>query len=288
MRKIYSYEENKKRFIGGANHQYIPWAEPPYKIVFKNCTKYDLRIVRQYVFMPEVRLNAGEIKNFPINEVCSRFLVDTPNGTFWCEERGGVIATRELRQGFLKEDVVPIWNNGVIEFRHMPKKWTLQKRSIRPVQNPAYQIKVRNWTPYDILIWLDDDIIDIVKSRCINTVFLPSGNHMLHFDTKEEEYGCHDEYFGDFIGSINGCQMGIIEDFLNIEPSWAEILKRKLSYSGWYKIEKVSNFKKRMFFWEHFEGPALEEPFIKNLYSHYDTSKKEVEIRCNTIDYRLI
>lgn len=282
MRKIYSYVADRRDFIEDANHQYVAWAKPPYEIVFKNCTEYDLKVLGQ---QNSFILSKGESKTRSSDNCFSRFVVNTPNGKFWFDEEGGVIVGREVRQGL--EDVVPILNNGVIEFRHRPKKWTLKNRSIKKVQNPAYQIKVRNCTPYDIIIWLDNDMIDVVKSKWINTVSLPSGNHMLYFDTKEEEYVSHDKYgiWDDFIGPVNGCQMGIIEDFLNLEPSWKEIIDRKRGYAGWFEVEKI--FKERMFFWQHFVGPGSIEPFIRELCSRYDAKKKEIEIVCNTIDYRL-
>lgn len=290
MRKIYSYEGDRWEFVEDANHQYAAWKRPAqtYEITFKNCTKYDLAIVSESSTQ-WIKLYENESQTLSSKYWISRFWVNTPHGKFWFDEEGGVITGRELRQGFLQNDVVPILNNGVIEFWHMPRKWSLQKRSIKPVQNPAYQVKVRNCTPYDVIIWLDNDIIDVVKSKWTNTVRLPSGNHMLHFDTKEEEYVFHDKFgnWDAFIGSLNGCQMGIIEDFLHIEPSWQTIIDKRRGYAGWYAVEKTETFRDRMFFWQNFTGPGSIEPYIAHLYTGYNAKKKEIEIRYNTIDYRL-
>lgn len=285
MRKIYSYEDDRWEFVENANHQYVAWARPPYEITFKNCTKYDLAIGS----MKWMSLNKGESKTVPSDYSISRFWVNTPHGKFWLDEEGGVITGREVRQGPLQNDVVPISNDGVIEFRHMPKKWSLKNRSIRPVQNPAYQVKVRNRTPYDVIIWLDNHIIDVVKSKWINTVYLPSGNHMLYFDTKEEEYVFHDKFgnWDAFIGLVNGCQMGIVEDSLSIEPSWQTIINKMRGYAGWCEVEKIDTFRDRMFFWQAFTGPGSIEPYIAHLYTNYDAKKKEIDLAYNTIDYRL-
>lgn len=289
MRRVYSYEDDRWEFVENTNHQYVAWVRPPYEIMVKNCTKYDLMIVSQEGSMSWLKLNKGERKKFSSEYWISRFWVNTPHGKFWFDEEGGVITGRELRQGFLRNDVVPIFNDGVIEFRHMPQKWSLQKRSIKPVQNPAYQVKVRNRTPYDIIIWLDNDIIDVVKSKWINTVCLPSGNHMLYFDTKEEEYVFHDKFgnWDAFIGPVNGCQMGIIEDFDHIEPNWQTIMDKRRGFAGWYAVEEIQDFRNRMLFWQCFTGPGSIEPYIAHLYTSYDANKKEIDLAYNTIDYRL-
>lgn len=289
MRKIYGYETDSWRFVEDANHQYVPWLEPC-EIVFRNYTQYDLMLVRQEGAMPWMELKRGQSKTVSSdNWLISRFFVKMPNGMFWFQEECGVIIGREVRQGFLQNEVVPIHNNGAIEFLHMPKKWTLEKRSIKKVHNPAYQVKVCNHTPYDVIIWLDDDIIDIVKSKWINTLSLPSGNHMLWFDTKEEECLSHDKFsiWEDFLGPVNGCQMGIIEDFSNVEPSWQKIIDRMRGYAGWYEVEKIDAFKERMFFWQHFIGPGSIEPFIRHLYATYAAKEKNIDIWYNTIDYRV-
>ncbi len=289
MRKIYSYETDRWKFVKSANHEYIAWAKTPYEMVFKNCTKYKLMVVREAGSMQWMYLGEGETKTISSDYLVSRFWVNTPNGKFWFDEEGGVIIGRQVRQGFLQNDVVPVLNDGVIEFRHMPKKWMLQKRSIKSFQNPAYQLKVHNCTPYDVIIWLDDDIIDIVKSKWVNTVCLPGGNHMLYFDTKEEEY-LHCDKFGicdKFIGPVNGCQMGIIENSLYLEPSWKMIIQKRRRYSGWYEIDESDYGRERMFFWQNFTGPGSIEPYIQHLCASYTTKQKEITIWYNTIDYRL-
>lgn len=289
MRKVYSYEADRWRFVENANHQYVSWAEPPYEIVFKNSTKYDLEVLKWDGSREWMSLKKGESKTVPFNYSIVRISVKTPKGKFEFDEEGGVVVARQIRQGSLQNDVVPISNDGVIEFRHMPSKGTLENYSIRKVQNPAYQVKVSNRTPYDVMIWLDNDVIGIVKSNWISTMALPSGNHMLYFDPKEEECVRHDRFniWETFIGPVNGCQMGIIEDFSQIEPSWQTIIDKRRGYAGWYKVEKTDDFRDRMFFWQHFTGPASIEPCIRNFYANYDAEKKKIEILYNTIDYRL-
>lgn len=135
------------------------------------------------------------------------------------------------------------------------------KSKVAPLKNLAKIVKAYNFTPYDIAISYENNVLQKLRGRkenerCTSAFLGIPLDGILYVDTLFEEIVWMDEY---------KCPKGTI---LRVNGACMEISKGQYVTKG------------------TIIGPAPMEPYIRHLYVSF-RKDMEIEIWCNTIDFRI-
>ena len=136
---------------------------------------------------------------------------------------------------------------------------------ISPLEKPAKMIRVCNFTSYDIIISIENTVVQKIEAKkegekCASKFVGIPTNGVVYIDTVSEEIAWKDNYNirENAILRVNGCCIKIDDEECS---------------------ECISVI-----------GPGLSEPYIRHLYASFRKNLEyegDINIYCNTIDYRL-
>lgn len=265
-RKVYGNLEDCNGYIQDKNHKAIVWKTHPFCFILENKTQY----------MLEVRRKNGEFLGmiFPKRKkeiLCKKWwdgeikviAKDIPQlNCQFCVE-SGVMVERSWteKEENIQEYLVPIFKSGKVEIitcdnpeANFGKK-TRYKEEPLLEGNLTMKVKIKNKAPYDVVLSMGDRILCEIKSKEEKVVLLPR-NGVLYIDTELEEV----EYVSNNLKEkkilrVNGCCIEIIDGKV-------------------FKNHSV-------------QGVLPSEPYIRFLYACSESSLKEMDIYCWTIDWQL-
>lgn len=267
MREYYGELVECNDYRDDKSHKAIPLKRGGFKFELNNDTEYVLK-----VSIGDENSYANQKLIEPKGKICIRinnYMVDIFVST---KENGGMKCNFTIEDGCMvkrnadkyivgKSYIVPIFKNGRVTTVNCkdcrPNLGVKPKYEITTLKNAKRKLKVRNCSPYDIIISIDNNIIQKIERRKVNKE--PSSKYIeipedgiLYIDTLAEEVFWKK---GDSIIKVNGCQVEYTEK----------------------STTKVT-----------ITGPGSTEPYIHNLYvSPDDDYFKSISIWYNTIDFRL-
>ena len=270
MRKYYGSIEDCKQYKNDSNHQAVVWKEFPFDFVVENTTEFPVEVHQKpsWLKKPAI-LNPGEKVTITSNNwgdgTVAVIKCDDDNvGCFFSISQGGMIErSYDQECDSDKLHIAPVFDDSVVKIVTCkncgPNLGIVTAYNIVPIENPAKSITVRNGTLYDIILWVEDQIVAKIKSKETAEVGIYN-SCLLRVDTAEEEILWESDGINKYkkILRVNGCCIEIING----------------------KVES-----------QHFiVGPEESEPYVRFLYetsSKLDENDPDLTIWCNTIDYRL-
>lgn len=273
MREYYGELSDCLEYIVDKNHKAIPWQDYEFYFEFHNSTNYTLILKRgHYSFatvMPKEKIQI-KVDKWGDGEI---FVYAKEDQSLKCDfdvERGCMIKRNLVKHMEGKVYIAPIFKNGIITIVECdncgPNFGVKPQYKISPLEKPAKTVKVCNFTPYDLVISIENTVVQIIKAKkkqndkCSSTFVGIPLNGIIYVDTVFEEIAWKDAYkiYEDAILRVNGCCIkidnGSCSDYVSVV------------------------------------GPALSEPYIRHLYASLRKSFEydgDINIYCNTIDYRL-
>lgn len=272
MREYYGELSNCLEYVEDKNHKAIPWKDYAFSFEFQNSTNYTLELKRGYSFEtvgPKEKIQI-QVNKWGDGEI---FVSAKEDSSLECNfdiERGCMIKRNLVEHMEGKVYIAPIFKNGVITIVTCencgPNLGTKPEYKIIPLEKPAKRIKVCNFTPYDLIISTENTVVQRIEANKKRNEKCPSKfigiplNGIIYIDTVFEEIVWKDRYkvYEDAILRVNGCCIRIDDG-------------------------KCSEYVSVI-------GPALSEPYIRHLYASFNKMfeyKGDINIWCNTIDYRL-
>ena len=270
MREYYGELESCLKYIENKSHKAIPWKDYQFSFEFQNSTKYTLELKRKKNYNSFATVRPKETIRIQIDRYGEGeiFVSTKENAELECDfevECGCMIKRNSVEPERGKVYIAPVFKNGIITIVTCsncgPDLGVKPQYKVVQLKKIGKFIKVCNFTPYDIIISTEKKVIQMVEARkdekCTSKIIGIPLNCTLYVDTASEEFAWKDKYgiFEDAILRVNGCCIRINNG----------------SYHGCITII----------------GPVLEEPYIHHLYAGFDQSSEELEIWCNTIDYRI-
>ena len=275
MREYYGELSNCLEYIEDKKHKAIPWKDYEFSFKFHNSTNYTLELKRKgkhYSFAtvePKEELQI-QVDKWGDGEIFVYAKEDMKLKCNFDIERGCMIKRNLVEHIKDKVYIAPVFKNGIITIVTCdncgPNFGKEVKYKISPLEKPAKMIKVCNFTPYDIIISMENAVIQRIESnnkrneKCHSKFVGIPLNGIIYIDTVSEEITWKDDYGvrEAAILRVNGCCIKINNGSCS---------------------ECISVI-----------GPELSEPYIRHLYATFRRNLKyegDVNIRCNTIDYRI-
>lgn len=274
MREYYGELSNCLKYIEDKNHKAIPWKEYSFSFEFHNSTNYILELKRWNFYnhsfatvRPKEKIQV-QVNKWGDGEIFISAKEDISLKCNFDIERGCMIKRNLVEHMKGKVYIAPIFKNGIITIVTCnncgPDFGVKPEYKIRPLEKPAKMIKVCNFTSYDIIISTENTVIQRIEAnsneKCPSKFVGIPLNGIIYIDTVSEEIVWKDNYnvYEDAIVRVNGCCIKI---------------------NNGSCLECVSVI-----------GPALSEPYIRHLYASFRKILKyegDINIRCNTIDYRI-
>ncbi len=273
MREYYGELSNCLKYIEDKNHKAIPWKDYAFSFEFKNSTNYTLVLKRGYYGFatvgPKEKIQI-QVDKWGSGEI---FVSAKEDSSLECNfdiERGCMIRRNLVKHMEGKVYIAPIFKNGVITIVTCencgPNLGVKPQYKISPLEKPTKTVKVCNFTPYDLIISTENTVVQRIEANKKRNEKYPSKfigiplNGIIYIDTVFEEIAWKDRYkvYEGAILRVNGCCI---------------------------KIDNGSCFE-----YVSVIGPALSEPYIRHLYVNFRKNfeyEGDINIYCNTIDYRL-
>ena len=275
MREYYGELSNCLEYIEDKNHKAIPWKDYAFSFEIHNSTKYTLELKRGKfynsfaILRPKEKLQI-QIDKFENGEI---FVSAKEHLNLECNfevERGCMIKRNLVEHMEGKVYIAPVFKNGVITIVTCddcgPDLGAKHKQQIIPLEKPAKIVKVCNFTNYDLSISTENKVVQIIRvnkkkdKKCTSKFVGIPLNGVLYIDTLFEEIAWKDSHkiYEDAILRVNGCCI-------------------KINNGNYCEYTSII-------------GPALSEPYIRHLYPSFGKDLEyegDINIRCNTIDYRL-
>ena len=222
------------------------------------------------IYLVIISLYLDELESGIIGAVLGIILDSSVGGLFG--SNGLIFFGVAYMVSYIKDKVyiAPVFKNGIITIVTCdncgPNFGKEVKYKISPLEKPAKMIKVCNFTSYDIIISMENAVIQRIESnnkrneKCHSKFVGIPLNGIIYIDTVSEEITWKDDYGvrEAAILRVNGCCIKINNGSCS---------------------ECISVI-----------GPELSEPYIRHLYASFRRNLKyegDVNIRCNTIDYRI-
>ncbi len=272
MREYYGELENCLEYIEDKNHKAIPWKMGAFTFEVQNDTEYTLELKSGNCYNSFATLRPKEktqiwVDKFRSIEV-SVYAKGESNLECSFEVEFGCMIKRNLVEHMEdKVYIAPTFKNGIVTIVTCndcgPNFGVKPKYSIIPLEKPARIIKVCNFTDYDLIISTENKVVQIIEAnkeknkKCTSKFVGIPLNGVLYIDTLFEEIAWKDKrkIFGDAILRVNGCCIKIRNGYC-------------------YEYTSIL-------------GPVPSEPYIRHLYAVFSEYRSDVDIRCNTIDYRI-
>ena len=270
MRKYYGCIEDCTQYKNDSNHQAVVWKEFPFDFVVENTAEFAVEVRQKPAWekLPTV-LNPGEKVTITCNKwgdgtVAVIKCDDDAVGCFFSISQGGMIErSYDEECDSDKLHIAPVFDGSVVKIVTCkncgPNLGIVPEYNIVPIDNPARVITVKNSTLYDIILWVEDQIVAKIKSKETAEVGVYN-SCLIRVDTAEEEIlwesNCINKYRK--ILRVNGCCI----EFINGQVNGQRFIL----------------------------GPEESEPYVRFLYetsSKLEENDPDVTIWCNTIDYRL-
>lgn len=271
MREYYGELIDGNSYRDDKRHKAIPLKKGGFNFELNNDTEYLLKVSighensyeNQKLIEPKGKIFI-RINNYMVDI----FVSTKENGGMKCNftiEAGCMVKRNADKYIVGKPYIVPIFKNGKVTIVNCkdcrPNLGVKTKYKITTLKNAKRKLEVRNCSPYDIIISINNNIIQKIEGRKVNKE--PSSKYIkipesgiLYIDTLSEEIFWKDEYniYGDSIIKVNGCQVEYTEK----------------------SATKVT-----------IPGPGSTEPYIHHLYvSPNDKYFNSIDIWYNTIDFR--
>lgn len=273
MREYYGELSNCLEYIEDENHRAIPWKDYEFSFELRNSTNYTLELKRRGGYHSFATVKArGKIRIKVDNWKDEEILVSAKEDlTLKCnfEMKRGCMIKRNLVE-YMEDKVyiAPIFKNGVVTIATCedcgPNFGAKPEYKVIPLEKPAREVEICNFTPYDLIISTKNTVIQRIEANkkgnegCSSKFVGIPCNGTLYIDTVFEEITWKDsnKVYEDAILRVNGCCIKVKD--------------------GSY-FEDVSVI-----------GPALSEPYIRHLYANFGKTLKnegDINVWCNTIDY---
>lgn len=266
MRTYYGSIDECNSYIPDKNHKAVPWKEHPFSFELKNKTSHVLIVQRTF---PRLECISKLNPNESISITCEdwnygRIMVKSSMDSSLCcnfEIEEGLMIERNLVE-VVEENkiyIAPIFDNGMVRIIECkdptPNFGNNQQLEVIPLEQPYTTINIENHTDYDIMVSVSNQsnqIIQTVGSKQNSQIGIPEYG-VLYIDTVKEEVPWHCNYSSKKkVLKVNGCCLQICDG--------------------------------KVFDVHYIPGPLYHEPYIRFLYSHV---AEDINIWCNTIDYRL-
>ena len=267
MREYYGELSNCLEYIEDKNHKAIPWKGYTFSFEFHNSTNYTLELKRWNHSFATVRPKEKiqiEVEKWGDGEI---FVCAKEDIRLKCNfdiERGCMLKRNLVEHIEGKVYIAPIFKNGIITIVTCdncgPDFGVKPKYKISPIEKPAKMIRICNFTPYDIIISTKNTVLQRIEANKKRNEKCSSKFVGIPLNTVSKEIVYKDKYniYEDAILRVNGCCI-------------------KINNGTCIKCVSII-------------GPALSEPYIRHLYAGFGKIlpyEGEVNIRCNTIDYRI-
>ncbi len=272
MREYYGELSNCLEYIEDKGHKAIPWKDYAFSFELQNSTEYTLELKsgKLYNSFATVKPKEKIQIQFEKYEKAKIFVSTKENVELECNfeiELGCMVKRNFVEHVKGKIYIAPVFKNGIITIVTCdncgPDLGVKPQYKVVPLKEPTKKIKVCNFTPYDIIISTENEVIQRIEGKknndkCTSKFIGIPLDCILYADTASEEIVVRKDGYNireDAIFRVNGCCIKI----------------RNGSYSGYVTVV----------------GPVLSEPYIRHLYVSFAKDLGKIEIWCNTIDYRL-
>lgn len=276
MREYYGELIDCHKYIEDKNHKAIPLKNYAFSFELHNSTNYTLILKGVYdsfyciaTVKPKEKIQIQANKWGEARIFVSAKEDSSLECNFYIES--GCMVKRNLVEHMEGKDyIAPVFKNGIVTIVTCdncggPNLGEKPHYKISPLKEPYKKVKVCNFTPYDLVISIENAVVQIIKAKkrqndkCSSAFVGIPLDGIIYVDTVFEEIAWKDVYniHEDAILRVNGCCI---------------------------KIDNGNCVK-----YGYVIGPVLSEPYIRHLYvslGKYPEDEGDIEIYCNTIDYR--
>ena len=271
MREYYGELSNCLEYVRDKNHKAIPWKDTAFSFELYNSTEYILELKKGSSVIATVK--PKKKNQILVEEIYGQnfFVSAKEDIKLSCsfEMQEGCMVKRNLEENMTaKVFIAPVFKNGIVTIVKCnncgPDLGKEPKYIIKSLKEPTIMVKICNFTNYDIIVSAQGTVLQKIEAKGNNRYTSKFVNiplyGIVYFDTVYEEMIWKDWHtsYGDSIMRVNGCCIKVANGYCN---------------------ESIT-----------IVGPGSTEPYIHHLYASCSERlkyEKEIEIWCNTIDYRI-